>query len=329
MRTIDVVIPCYNYARFLEFCVDSVMTQRDVDVRALIIDDASTDDTELVARRLTARYPNLDYRRHAENRRHIATFNEGVMEWASREYLLLLSADDALLPGMLSIAIDALEANPDAAFCHGAAIESDVPPPHLPDAGGQEPRVITGAEFWRELYQCAGNPIHTPTAVVRTACQHKVGGYRPEFHHTSDLHMWLKLATVGSVCEFPAPTAFKRAHAQNMSTGYNAIPLEDPLQVLAAFEDVWQLADRVGLEHSGLLASARETIAMRIFWEGSQATDRRDYTHADRCIAAARTIHPAIVQTPEFRRFQWKQRLGWLGGPLSRLVAPFRTPAGR
>jgi len=45
VSSVDVVIPCYNYARFLSRCVDSVLQQQGVDVRVLIIDDASSDDT--------------------------------------------------------------------------------------------------------------------------------------------------------------------------------------------------------------------------------------------------------------------------------------------
>src|SRR6185312_15605269 len=44
LTSVDVVVPCYNYARFLQECVGSVLSQDGVDVRVLIIDDASIDD---------------------------------------------------------------------------------------------------------------------------------------------------------------------------------------------------------------------------------------------------------------------------------------------
>ena len=56
--TVSVVIPCYRYGRFLPACVQSVLDQDGVDVRVLIIDDASPDDSAEVAagwrRRTTA-----------------------------------------------------------------------------------------------------------------------------------------------------------------------------------------------------------------------------------------------------------------------------------
>ena len=46
MSSVSVVIPCYNYGHFLEEAVGSALTGQDgVDVRVLIIDDASGDGT--------------------------------------------------------------------------------------------------------------------------------------------------------------------------------------------------------------------------------------------------------------------------------------------
>ena len=77
MSRVDVIVPCYNYGRFLRECVESVLGQP-VDVRVLIIDDASTDDTPEVAAALAAEDARVEFRRHAVNRGHIATYNEGL-----------------------------------------------------------------------------------------------------------------------------------------------------------------------------------------------------------------------------------------------------------
>ena len=42
---IDVVVPCYQYGRFLRECVDSILSQGIGDIRVLVIDNASTDAT--------------------------------------------------------------------------------------------------------------------------------------------------------------------------------------------------------------------------------------------------------------------------------------------
>src|SRR5437868_1488824 len=112
MATVDVVIPCYNYGRFLEACLRSVLTQPISDLRVLIIDDASTDDSALIAKHLATDDPRIEVRVHSENRGHIRTYNEGI-DWAESEYFVLLSADDLLAPGSLGRAVTIMDGEPD------------------------------------------------------------------------------------------------------------------------------------------------------------------------------------------------------------------------
>src|SRR3954471_18429980 len=98
MSRVDVIVPCYNYAHFLRECVSSLLSQEGVDVRVLIIDDCSPDNTPEVAAKLLAKDRRVEYRRHEINIGHIATYNEGL-EWGTGAYMLLLSADDMLTPG--------------------------------------------------------------------------------------------------------------------------------------------------------------------------------------------------------------------------------------
>src|SRR5437870_3252196 len=100
MAKVDIVIPCYNYARYLEVCLRSVTNQSLQDLRVLIIDDASSDGSLLTARKLAQSDPRIEVAAHRENWGHIRTYNQGI-EWASADYFLLLSADDLLAPGAL------------------------------------------------------------------------------------------------------------------------------------------------------------------------------------------------------------------------------------
>ena len=52
MSSVSVIIPSYNYARFLPGCVQSVLTQEDVEVEVLVIDDCSSDETHIVGEEL-------------------------------------------------------------------------------------------------------------------------------------------------------------------------------------------------------------------------------------------------------------------------------------
>src|SRR5262249_25662192 len=122
MSSVDIVIPCYNYGRYLQNCVQSILQQRGVDVRILIIDDASTDDSPDVGRDLARTHPQVSFVRHERNRGHIATYNEGI-EWASGQYFLLISADDYLLPGALLASTQFMDDHPEVGFTFGKYLE--------------------------------------------------------------------------------------------------------------------------------------------------------------------------------------------------------------
>src|SRR5690349_7034523 len=123
MSSISVIIPCYKYGHFLEQCVASVLADQDgVDVRVLIIDDASPDSSAEVARQIAARDTRVEVAVHGTNQGNIATFNEGLLEWADGDYSILLSADDRVTAGALRRAADFLDANPRAGFVYGRAL---------------------------------------------------------------------------------------------------------------------------------------------------------------------------------------------------------------
>ncbi len=52
--TVDVMIPNYNYGHYLLECADSVLSQTGINVRLLIIDNASKDNSAAIARDLAA-----------------------------------------------------------------------------------------------------------------------------------------------------------------------------------------------------------------------------------------------------------------------------------
>jgi glycosyltransferase involved in cell wall biosynthesis len=194
-----------------------------VDVRVLIIDDASPDNTAEVAAALARENPRVTVIRHSTNKGHINTYNEGI-QWASADYLLLLSADDYLLPGALSRAEDLMDVHPEVGFTFGNVIE-------LSDSGNETPtksiieatddshkRILEGREFI-EL-SGADNLVATCSAVVRTELQKRLGGYRVELPHTGDMEMWLRFAAHASVGFISAYQGVYRQHRANMSTAY-------------------------------------------------------------------------------------------------------------
>jgi glycosyltransferase involved in cell wall biosynthesis len=241
MSSVDIVVPCYNYARYLEFCVYSVLQQRDVDVRVLIIDDASPDNAAQVGGGLAAADSRVHYVRNEINLGLIGTANRGVMDWACADYVLLLSADDALTPGSLARATKLMDTTPDVVLTYGMAfiIQDDGPDLRVEDALDAPSCVLSGKSFIRRVCE-HGNVIPTPCAVMRTSVQHQIGGYNPLFKHTSDLDMWMRAAAVGSIGVINAIQGLYRWHGSNMSSAYQSRATGDRAEVRATCKSFYE-----------------------------------------------------------------------------------------
>jgi len=234
MAKVDIVIPCYNYGRFLEQCVRSVLAQSVRDLRVLVIDDASADESVAVAERLASEDSRVALVAHRVNKGHIDTYNEGI-EWASSEYFLLLSADDMLAPGALERAVEVMDANPDIVLTYGDFVNwrDTTPLPVLPPLAGYS---WARHELLLAMCHSAGNPVPTPTAIVRTSAQKAVGGYRKSLPHAGDMEMWLRFAANGAVARIDAIQAIYRRHTAAMSNAYFAQMVRDYRQRQLAFD---------------------------------------------------------------------------------------------
>ncbi len=166
----------------------------------------------------------MTYLRHEVNRGLIGTANEGI-EWVTAPYWLLLSADDALTPGALARATAVLDANPAAGMVYGIAeiLEGESGLPDFPDPGAPTFRIVSGPDFLERSCRF-GNPVPSPCAVVRTSLQKELGGYVPHLRHTSDMEMWMRIATRASVGVVHESQGFYRWHRTNMSADFTASP---------------------------------------------------------------------------------------------------------
>jgi hypothetical protein len=323
--SVSVIVPCYRYADVLEGCVASVLSQDGVDVSVLIIDDCSPDDTPAVAGRLAAEDPRVAYRRHPENRGLIATANEGL-EWASGDFVVLLSADDLLTPGSLRRAARVMGERPEVGMVYGrtAFAFNDRPMPQ-PSTRWRSTQVWSGADWIRLRCRSGYNCISSPEVVVRTSVQRAAGAYDPSCFHTSDLNMWLRVAAISDVAYLGAVQAIYRKHAGSMLRS-DSSPMVDLRNRRAAFDSFFAGEPAAGLPGAaGLQASARRALARQALWQASRAVDRGATTGPgaeliDELVAFALAVDPQARGLREWRGYELRRRIG---AGRSRWFVPF------
>jgi glycosyltransferase involved in cell wall biosynthesis len=220
MSRVDVAITCYNYARFLRPCVESVLSQSHRDCRVLILDDASTDETPALGAALAGEDDRVHFLRHPENLGHVATYNDAIRR-AEGDYFLVMSADDLLLPGALARAVATLDRQPEIGLVIGAWTRDVSGKPDGSPAPSRSPGLLDPATFIWDLV--LDNRVATATAIARTTVQKQLGGYLPALPHSGDMEMWLRFALNSRVVYVDALQAVYRLHETSMSHNYSGL----------------------------------------------------------------------------------------------------------
>lgn len=203
---VSVVIPCYNQGRFLGEAIDSVLAQTHRSVEIIVVDDGSTDDTSVVARR----YDGVRCFSQA-NQGQGAARNLGLTH-VTGEYVVFLDADDRLLPDAFEIGLRHLAAHPDCAFTAGRCLV--LGPDGTRQDGLYEP--VVERDHYRMLLR--NNYIWMPgTVLFRTAVVRQVGGFKTTVSGAEDYDLYLRLARRHSVWCHDQIVAEYRQHETNTS----------------------------------------------------------------------------------------------------------------
>ncbi|MDQ3405875.1 MAG: glycosyltransferase [Actinomycetota bacterium] len=314
MGSVDVVIPCYRYGSVLPTAVRSVLDQPGVEVRVLVIDDASGDGSVDVARSLSDEDSRVEVVEHKVNKGHIATYNEGLLDWAKADYSVLLSADDALTPGALGRAVRLLDAHPEVGFAYGKPVHWNGSTP-LPSARTEDRgwSVYTGHSWLRRRFSLGEGCITSPEVVVRTGLQQELGGYDPNLPHAGDIEMWMRFALHADVGYLRGvDQAYYRQHGSNMSSAYYASIVPDLRQRLAAFQSITTRADGVLADREDLEIRVRRRLAGDALLRAGRAYDkgRTEIEPVAELIQFARDTVENLDSLPEWHTLRLRERLG-------------------
>jgi glycosyltransferase involved in cell wall biosynthesis len=212
---VSICIPTYNYARIIGDALRSALEQSCRNLEILVVDDASSDDTESLVRDIAAGDARVRYVRHAENIGLSRNFS-ACISLAKGEFVQILCADDVLEPGCATALGDALHSNREAvlAACGRILTDENLKPVRVVRARKRR-EVVPGQALLHECFVYS-NLIGEPTAVMfRRAAASR--GFRPDYSQAVDLEMWMHLLTQGAGILLPEPLCRVRRHATQAS----------------------------------------------------------------------------------------------------------------
>jgi len=114
---LSICMPTRNRASFIAETLENVISQSDERIEIVIVDGASTDNTEEVVRRFQRKFDNIVYYRGDKNPgvdRDMAR----TIELARGEYCWMLSDDDLLAPGAIKRMLKEIESGYEIYLCN-------------------------------------------------------------------------------------------------------------------------------------------------------------------------------------------------------------------
>lgn len=270
--TVSVVIPCYNYARYLPESVASAADQQGVDVEIIIVDDASTDDSPEIANRLAAAASNIQLIRHDRNCGAVETFNDGARR-AAGEFLVRLDADDLLTPGSLARAVAVAQHLPRVGLVYGHPLHfADGTPLPRPRLIPTKWTVWPGHRWLSDRCSQGTNVITSPEVLMRKSVVDRVG-YQAPLRHTHDMEHWLRIAAFSDVAYVQgADQAWHREHPLSLS----ALVVDEYVDMderMRAFETLFDGPAGELSDAQRLLGNARAALAREALTSAGHAVD--------------------------------------------------------
>jgi glycosyltransferase involved in cell wall biosynthesis len=213
---VSVVTPVYNGGKYLDDCIRSVRSQTYAHIEHVILDNASTDDTGLIAAAHAARDPRIKVFRNPSTVPVIENWNLANAQMsAASAYCKTLHADDMLYPDCIERMVDLAERNPGVgvigALRHrGTAIQCD----GLPK--GKE--VFSGTKVARLFLRGEVFAFAPTSGMVRTALMRNRGAFFPPGYLHADLAAYFSILDRTDFGFVDAVLSFSRTHADSITT---------------------------------------------------------------------------------------------------------------
>jgi len=209
---VSVVIPAYNYARFLGSAVRSAFAQRQRPVQVIVVDDGSTDDTPALCAALQREFPDLLCIRQ-QNAGLSAARNTGIRS-AAHGLIAFLDADDEWHPEMLDTLVsDLLRQTPGTPLvaCNCYRIDASGIPI------GEKKTLPRGARSYSARDILFKTRFMPSCAIVRRAAFDAAGLFDTSLRSSEDRDMWVRIASLAPVRYVDLPLVRVRKHGSNMS----------------------------------------------------------------------------------------------------------------
>ncbi|MDD4971751.1 MAG: glycosyltransferase [Paludibacter sp.] len=225
---VSIITPTYNHEKYIADCILSAQSQTYINWEMLVVDDGSTDDTFLIAKKLSAH----DSRIHVFTQKNIGIFRLSetynfALSKAKGKYIAVLEGDDVWLPEKLDLQVKELEIDEETVLSYGQAFSSttDLSSNYgLTDFSTKSMKVLhndpIGSTTKVLLFS---NFIVALTVLIRRSSLDSIGGFK-QSHQLPlvDVTTWIELSLCGKFSCIQQPLGKWRFYPNQITKTYTA-----------------------------------------------------------------------------------------------------------
>jgi len=212
MPKVSVIIPTHNRSAYLHSAVTSVLNQTYQDFEIIIVNDASSDNTEEVVASFTD--SRIKYIRHELSKGDGGARNTGIIN-AAGEFIGFLDDDDQWLPQKLELQVDLLQNSPP--YVGGVYTG------HF-DISGVDGKITNVSYPMRRgnlsQYALIESCIITSCVLLRRECFEKIGLFDETIPYCNDRDMWVRIAQAFQFDFIKKPLVKYLIHSDKLSTNF-------------------------------------------------------------------------------------------------------------
>ena len=126
MPKVSIVMSVFNREKYLEATLQSIVDQTFQDFELIIIDNLSSDNSPVIARKFAEKYSNIFYYETNDDISNPAALNLGFSK-ATGEYWTKMDSDDLYYPNAIGRMVEELDSHPevDFVYCDIETIDAD------------------------------------------------------------------------------------------------------------------------------------------------------------------------------------------------------------
>lgn len=209
---VSVIVPCYNYGKYLSDCLQAIKDQIYPYLEVLIVDDESTDNTKEIADHFLSdsRFRYI----YQTNKGLCGARNTGIRNSVG-DFICIVDPDDIWFPIKLERQIDYMNNHPRCGLLYSdAEILIDGKPTGATIRNGR--LFYDGWSFEKMMMD---NGVVCPSVMIRKLCFEKLGLFdEVELkQYSEDWDMWLRISYEFEIGSIREPLLYYRVHDQNMS----------------------------------------------------------------------------------------------------------------